>query len=102
MAHPEAVEAPPARRPWAALGGIRDTLVRLVARAPATVRTKLLVAFLAIAALLVLVIVLGLQVLGQANSRVERLETLQLRSTQYQALEAHARDLQQTLGVRDA
>ena len=70
--------AHPPRR-WAALGGIKDRLVRVVARVPATVRTKLLVAFLGIAALLVLVAVLGLQVLGQANARVERLGTLQLR-----------------------
>ena len=55
--------------------------MRGVARAPATVRTKLLVAFLVIAALLVLVGVLGLRVLGQANARVERLGTLQLRSS---------------------
>ena len=57
-----------------------------VARAPANVRTKLLVAFLVIAALLVLVGVLGLRFLGQANARVERLGTLQLRSATYQAL----------------
>jgi signal transduction histidine kinase len=81
---------------------MKDRLVRLVARVPATVRTKLLVAFLAIAALLVVVSVLGLQVLGQSNARVARLGTLQRRSATYQALEAHAGDLQQTLGVRAA
>src|SRR6476646_3626795 len=102
MAQPEVLEEPPARRRRAALGGTKDRLVRLVARAPATLRTKLLVAFLAIAGLLVLVSALGLQVLGQAHARVERLDTLQLRSATYQALEAHAGDLQQTLGVRDA
>ena len=102
MAHPDVLVAPPTRRGWAALGATRDRLVRLVAHVPAKVRTKLLVGFLAIAALLVLVGVLGLQVLGQANARVARLGTLQLRSAQYQALEAHAADLQQTLGVRAA
>src|SRR5690242_3901971 len=102
MGQSEVLKAPPTRRRRAALGGLKDRLVRLVARAPATVRTKLLVAFLAIAGLLVLVSALGLQVLGQANSRVERLDTLQLRSAKYQALDAHARDLQQTIGVRDA
>ena len=61
MAQPEALGAPPTGRRWAALGKIKDRLVRLVARAPATVRTKLLVAFLGIAALLVLVTVLGLR-----------------------------------------
>ena len=65
-------------------------------------RTKLLVAFLAIAALLVLVSVVGLQVLGRANTRIDHLGTLQLRSATYQALEAYAIDLRQTLGVRAA
>jgi signal transduction histidine kinase len=102
MAQPDVLAAPPTRRGWAALGATRDRLVRLVAHVPAKVRTKLLVAFLAIAALLVLVGLLGLQVLGEANARVARLDTLQLRSAQYQALEAHAGDLQQTLGVRAA
>jgi signal transduction histidine kinase len=102
MAQPDVLAAPPTRRGWAALGATRDRLVRLVAHVPAKVRTKLLVAFLAITALLVLVGVLGLQVLGQANARVARLGTLQLRSAQYQALEAHASDLKQTLGVRAA
>jgi signal transduction histidine kinase len=102
MAHPEAVEAPPARTRRAALGAGKDRLVRLVARAPADVRTKLLVAFLAIAALLVVVSVLGLRVLGQANARVERLDTLQLRAATYDGIQAHAEDLQQTLGVRAA
>ena len=73
-----------------------------ISLAPGTVRTKLVVAFLAIAALLVVLTVLGLRVLGQANARVERLDVLQLRSATYQALEAHAGDLQQTLGVRAA
>jgi hypothetical protein len=102
MAQPEVPEAPPTRRKWAALGAMKRLLAGLVARAPATVRTKLLIAFLAIAALLVLVTVLGLQVLGKANGRIERLATVQLRSATYQALYAHAEDLQQTIGVRDA
>jgi signal transduction histidine kinase len=102
MAHLEVLEAPPARRRRAALGRLKERLGGLVARAPAGVRTKLLVAFLAIAALLVGVSALGLRELGQANSRVERLDTLQLRSARYQAIEAHAEDLQQTLGVRTA
>jgi len=74
----------------------------VVARAPAKVRTKLLVAFFAIAALLVLVSVLGLQVLAQSNARVERLGALQLRSSQYQTLAATADDLQEVLTVRQA
>ena len=56
MASPRWLEAPPARRRWAALGRIKDRLVRGGrARCRRSVRTKLLVAFLGIAALLVLV-----------------------------------------------
>lgn len=102
MSHVGVHEAPPARKWRVALWRSRDGLARLVALAPGTVRTKLVVAFLAIAALLVVLTVLGLRVLGQANARVERLDVLQLRSATYQALEAHAGDLQQTLGVRAA
>ena len=102
MAQPEVVEAPPAPRGWAALLGGENRLVRGVAGAPANVRTKLLAAFLVIAALLVLVGVLGLRVLGQSHARIERLGQLQLRSSTYQVLEAHAEDLRQTLGARGA
>jgi len=98
----EVPDALPSSRRWAALFGVDNPVARLIARAPATVRTKLLVAFLAIAALLVVVGVLGLRVLAQSNARVQNLGALQLRSSQYQALEAYATDLQQTLGVRAA
>lgn len=84
------------------LPGTGRRLARALAGAPATVRVKLVLAFLVIAALLVLVGVLGLRVLGQANARVERLGTLQLRSATYQALEAYATDLRMMLGVRAA
>ena len=102
MANLAAHDALPARRGRAALWRLREGLARLVALTPGTVRTKLVVAFLAIAALLVVLTMFGLRVLGQANARVERLDVLQLRSATYQALEAHAGDLQQTLGVRAA
>jgi signal transduction histidine kinase len=102
MAHTDVLEAPSVPRRRAALGRLSEPLGGLVARAPATVRTKLVVAFLAIAALLVVVSVLGLRVLGQANARVERLDTLQLREARYEAIESHAADLQQTLGVRQS
>jgi signal transduction histidine kinase len=102
MAHVGVREAPPARKWRGAHRLSREGLARLVARAPGTVRTKLVLAFLTIAALLVVLAVLGLRVLGQANARVERLAVLQLRSATYQALEAHAADLQQTLGARAA
>jgi len=102
MDQPELVAAPPARRRRAAFGGSKEHLGGLVARAPATVRTKLLVAFLAIAALLVVVGVLGVRVLAHSNARVEGLGALQLRSGAYQNLEARAQDLQQALTVREA
>jgi signal transduction histidine kinase len=102
MAHVGVRAAPPARKWRGAHRLSREGLARLVARAPGTVRTKLMLAFLTIAALLVVLAVLGLRVLGQANERVERLAVLQLRSATYQALEAHAADLQQTLGARAA
>jgi signal transduction histidine kinase len=102
MARPEIAEAPPTERRWAALVGIENRLVRSVAHVPVRVRTKLLVAFLGIAALLVLVAVLGLRVLAQANARVARLGDLQKRSSRYQVLEAHADDLAQVLGARGA
>ena len=102
MAQPETVSAPPAPPRRAARMRVANRLVKLVARAPATLRTKLLVGLLAIAALLVLVGVLGLQVLGKTNARVVGLGTLQLRSSTYQALEAHATDLRQALGARSA
>jgi signal transduction histidine kinase len=102
MKHVGVHEAPPARKWRAALWRSREGFARLVALVPGNVRTKLVVAFLAIAALLVVLTVLGLRVLGQANGRVERLDVLQIRSTTYQALEAHAADLQQTLTARAA
>ena len=101
MAQPDVLAAPPTRRGWAALGATRNRLVRLVARVPAKVRTKLLVAFLAIAALLVLVGVLGLQVLGQANARVEGwARSSSVRRSTKRSSACH--DLKQTLGVRAA
>jgi signal transduction histidine kinase len=64
------------------------------------VRTKLLVAFVGSAALLVVVAALGLRVLGQANARVESLGTLQLRAATYQSLQTQAQQLRQLLAVR--
>src|SRR5690348_11140979 len=67
-----------------------NPVVRAVARLPAKLRTKLLASFLAIAALLVLVSLLGVRVLGQANSRSEGLKALQNHRAAYQALEGQA------------
>jgi signal transduction histidine kinase len=79
-----------------------DPLVRAVGRIPVRVRTKMLVAFALIAALLVAVAVLGLRVLGQSNSRVESLGTLQLRAATYKGLQTQAQQLRQLLAVRAA
>src|SRR5947209_7990399 len=67
-----------------------NPLVRAVARLPARLQTKLLASFLAIAALLVLVSLLGVRVLGQSNSRSENLKTLQTHRAGYQAIQAQA------------
>ena len=100
MAQPEALEAPPARRRRAVLLGKENRLVHAVARVPTTVRTKLLASFLIIAALLVLIGVLGLRLLGQSNARVQQLGRLQLQSEVYETLQAQSNELQQELGVR--
>jgi len=100
MARPEALETPHPRRGWPARMGRDNWLVRAVARAPVPVRTKLLVAFLGIAALLVALGFLGLRVLGQSNGRVERLGTLQQRVSTYQTLQAQADGLRALLALR--
>jgi signal transduction histidine kinase len=100
MAQPEAVEAPSARRRWAALAGADNRLVRAVARVRTNLRTKLLVGFLGIAALLVFVAVLGLRFLGQSNTRVERLGTAQQRASQYSKIRTQADSLRGLLAVR--
>jgi signal transduction histidine kinase len=79
-----------------------NPLVRAVGRLPVTVRTKLLVAFVLIVALLVAVAILGLRVLGQSNSRAESLGTLQLRAATYQSLQTQAQQLRVLLAVRVA
>ena len=100
MTQPRALEPPQAPRRRAARAGANNWLVRAVARVPAKVRTKLLVAFLGIAGLLVVVGVVGLRFLGQANARVERLGTLQRRSVAYDTLQTEARLLRQLLSYR--
>jgi signal transduction histidine kinase len=71
-----------------------DRLVRAVGRLPAKVHTKLLVAFVGTAVLLVAVGGLGLRVLAQSNDRVGRLGPLQERAAAYGKLHsdtAHVR-----------
>jgi signal transduction histidine kinase len=100
MAQPEAFDAPPTHARWAALVGIRGRLVAGVGRLPATLRTKLLAAVLALAGLLVLVTVLGIHFLGQSNARVENLSVLQKRVAQYEKLADFAQVVRQGLSAR--
>jgi signal transduction histidine kinase len=65
-------------------------LVRAVGRVPAKVHTKLLVAFVGTAVLVVVVGLLGLRVLGQSNDRVGRLGALQKRASAYGKLQSDA------------
>jgi signal transduction histidine kinase len=64
-----------------------DWLVRLVARVPVTVHTKLLAAFLAIAVLLIIVGAVGLQALGTVDQRAEDLIELQRKIAAYRQLQ---------------
>ena len=71
-----------------------DQLGRAVGRLPARVHTKLLIAFVGTAVLLVVVGALGLRVLAQSNDRVGRLGPLQERAAAYGRLQsdtAHVR-----------
>jgi signal transduction histidine kinase len=77
-----------------------DPVVRVVGRIPATVYSKLMVAFVGTVALLVVIGVLGLQVLGASNSRVEGLGLLQKRATAYRELQTDAAQLRLLLGLR--
>jgi signal transduction histidine kinase len=76
------------RRPPLSRGD--NPLVRAVGRFPARVRTKLIVAFVATAMLVVAVGLLGLRVLAQSNDRVERLGALQERAFAYGKLKSDA------------
>jgi signal transduction histidine kinase len=67
-----------------------NALVRAVGRVPAGVHVKLRVAFVGTALLVVVVGVLGLRLLGQANERVETLGTLQVRAFAYGKLRSDA------------
>ena len=62
-------------------------LPRLVARIPARVHTKLLVAFLAIVGLLIALGAVGLEVLGEVNHRAEDLVRLQRKIAAYRQLQ---------------
>jgi len=69
---------------------VTDWFPRLVARIPAPVHAKLLVAFLAIAVLLVVMGAVGLQVLSGVNRRAEDLVKLQEKIGAYRQLQRDA------------
>ena len=77
-----------------------NPLVRAVARVPASVHAKVLVAFVGIVALLVVMGLLGLRVLGDTNDRVVTLGQLQQRASAYRALQADTSQIQQLLSLR--
>src|SRR5262245_64376438 len=66
---------------------MKGWLPRLVARAPATVHAKLLVAFLAIAVLLAMVGIVGLQLLSGVNRRTDEMVNLQRKIAAYRQLQ---------------
>jgi signal transduction histidine kinase len=66
----------------------------------ASLRTRLLVAFVGLVALLVVLGVLGLSVLSDSNDRVEVLGALQVRATAYRELETEAGQVRLLLGLR--
>jgi two-component system, NtrC family, sensor kinase len=66
---------------------VTEWLPRLVARIPATVHAKLLVAFLAIAVLLIVLGAVGLEVLSGVNRRAEDLVKLQEKIAAYRQLQ---------------
>jgi signal transduction histidine kinase len=78
------------QKKWRLLSPADHPLVRTVARLPAGVRVKLLVAFVGTALLVVGIGLLGLRLLGQANERVETLGTLQDRAFAYGKLRSDA------------
>ena len=70
-----------------------NVAVRAVGRLPAKVHTKLLIAFVGTAVLVVAVGVLGLRVLAQSNDRVAALGALQERAAAYGGLRRDTRQI---------
>ena len=66
---------------------IMNPFISLVARVPARVQIKLLVAFLAIATLLIIVGAVGLRVLSEVNERTEELIKLQRKIEAYRQVQ---------------
>ena len=72
---------------WASPSKVRNQLVRLVARVSARVQTKLLVAFLTIAGLLIVVGAVGLRVLSGVNAQTNQLIELQREIAAYRQVQ---------------
>src|SRR3954447_17880554 len=77
----------PLRRVIDLLVSLRNVAVGFVARIPARVQTKLLVAFLAMVALLVALGVVGLRVLAEVDHRTEDLIRLQRKIAAYRQVQ---------------
>src|ERR1043165_8875687 len=69
------------------MGWLTDWLPRIVARAPATIRTKLLAAFLSIVVLLITVGAVGLEVLTRVERHAEEMVSLQRKIAAYRQLQ---------------
>ncbi len=72
---------------WMKPGNVTSRLVRWVARLPARVQTKLLVAFLSIVGLLIVLGAVGLQVLSGVNDQTNELIKLQRRIAAYRQVQ---------------
>jgi signal transduction histidine kinase/cell division protein FtsB len=72
---------------WTRANNIRDWLVEGVARVPARVQTKLLVAFLTIVGLLIVLGGVGLQVLSGVNQQTQELIQLQRKIAAYRQVQ---------------
>ncbi|RWC37098.1 MAG: GAF domain-containing protein [Mesorhizobium sp.] len=72
---------------WTKPGNITGRLVRGVARLPARVQTKLLIAFLSIVGLLIVLGAVGLQVLSGVNDQTNELIKLQRRIAAYRQVQ---------------
>jgi signal transduction histidine kinase/DNA-binding NarL/FixJ family response regulator len=68
-------------------GWLTEWLPRIVARAPATIHSKLLAAFLSIVVLLITVCAVGLEVLAGVNRQAEEVVTLQQKIAAYRQLQ---------------
>ena len=88
MDEPPAPGQPPTSAAKRRLSPADNPLVRAIGRLPAKVHTKLLVAFLATALLVVVVGLLGLRVLGQSNERVETIRALHTRALAYAQIQS--------------